>query len=66
MLDLDRIAPVGHERSSLLTARVQSGEVILFENEGRVSGYAVVRSHSFFGGDFVELLAVAASGPSLI
>ena len=42
------------------TARVQSGGVILFEHEGRVSGYAVIRSHSFFGRDFVELLAVAA------
>jgi GNAT superfamily N-acetyltransferase len=54
------MAPVGHERGPLLAARVQSGEVILFEHEGRVSGYAVVRSHSFFGRDFVELLAVAA------
>jgi GNAT superfamily N-acetyltransferase len=61
VLELDRIAPVGHERGPLLTARVQAGEVILFEHEGRVSGYAVIRSHSFFGRDFVELLAVAAS-----
>jgi GNAT superfamily N-acetyltransferase len=60
VLELDRMAPVGHERGPLLAARVQSGEVILFEREGRVSGYAVVRSHSFFGRDFVELLAVAA------
>jgi GNAT superfamily N-acetyltransferase len=60
VLELDRIAPVGHERGPLLTARVQSGEVILFEHEGRVSGYAVVRPQSFFGCDFVELLAVAA------
>ena len=61
VLELDRIAPVGHERGELLTTRVQSGEVILLEHEGRVSGYAVIRSHSFFGRDFVELLAVAAS-----
>ena len=61
VLELDRIAPVGHERAPLLAARVQSGEVILFENEGRVSGYAVLRPHSFFERDFVELLAVAAS-----
>jgi GNAT superfamily N-acetyltransferase len=59
VLELDRMAPVGHERGPLLAARVQSGEVTLFEREGRVSGYAVVRSHSFFGRDFVELLAVA-------
>lgn len=61
MLELDRIAPIGHERGLLLTARVRSGEVILFEYEGRVSAYAVIRSDSFFGCDFVELLAVAAS-----
>jgi GNAT superfamily N-acetyltransferase len=61
VLEFDRIAPVGHERGLLLTVRVRSGEVILFEYEGRVSGYAVIRSDSFFGCDFVELLAVAAS-----
>ena len=61
VLELDRVAPVGRERAPLLAARVQSGEVILFENQGRVLGYAVLRPHSFFGRDFVELLAVAAS-----
>jgi GNAT superfamily N-acetyltransferase len=40
---------------------VQFGEVILFEHEGRVSGYAVVRPQTFFECDFVELLAVAAN-----
>jgi GNAT superfamily N-acetyltransferase len=53
------MAPIDHERGPLLAARVQSGEVILFEHEGRLLGYAVVRSHSFFGRAFVELLAVA-------
>jgi GNAT superfamily N-acetyltransferase len=38
---------------------VLTGEVILYEHEGRISGYAVIRSHAFFGRDFVELLAVA-------
>lgn len=61
VLELDRIAPVGHARGPFLTARVQSGEVIVLEHEGGVSGYAVIRSQSFFGCDFVELLAVAAS-----
>jgi ribosomal protein S18 acetylase RimI-like enzyme len=61
VLDFDRIAPVGHERGPLLTARVLSGEVILYERDGRISGYAVIRSHSFFGRDFVELLAVATN-----
>jgi ribosomal protein S18 acetylase RimI-like enzyme len=59
VLELDRAAPVGRERSALLTARVQSGEMIIFERGGRALGYAVVRTHAFFGRDFVELLAVA-------
>ena len=66
VLELDRIAPVGHERGELLTTRVQSGEVILLEHEGRVSGYAVIRSHSFFGRDFVELLANAVTALAAI
>jgi GNAT superfamily N-acetyltransferase len=61
VLELDRVAPVGRERAQLLAARVRSGEVILFENQSRLLGYAVLRPHSFFGRDFVELLAVAAS-----
>lgn len=61
VLEVERAAPVGRERSALLTARVQSGEVILFEHEARVLGYAVLRDHAFFGRDFVELLAVVSS-----
>jgi GNAT superfamily N-acetyltransferase len=60
VLSLDAVSPVGHTRGPLLTTRVQSGEVIVHEYLGQVSGYAVVRSRSFFGRDFVELLAVAA------
>lgn len=59
VVELDRASPIGHDRAALLTARVQSGEVVIFEHEGRVLGYAVIRSHGFFGRDFVELLAVA-------
>jgi GNAT superfamily N-acetyltransferase len=59
VLTLDAVSPVGHPRGPLLTMRVQSGEVIIYEYLGRLSGYAVVRSRSFFGRDFVELLAVA-------
>lgn len=59
VLEIDRVAPVGHERSTYLTARVHSGEVLLSEEGGRVLGYAVLRRHSFFGRDFVDLLAVS-------
>jgi len=58
VLELDRSAPVSHERGALLTARVLSGEVIIFQHERRVVGYAVLRGHAFFGRDFVELLSV--------
>lgn len=58
VLELDRAAPVGRERSALLTDRMQSGDVIIFEREGRVLGYSVLRDRAFFGRDFVELLAV--------
>jgi hypothetical protein len=61
VLEFDRAAPIGHERGQLLTARVISGEVILSERAGILSGYAVIRPRSFFGRDFVELLAVARS-----
>jgi len=61
VLTLDRDTPVGHTRTLLLTERVQSGEVYLFEHQGHVSGYAVARPHAFFGRDFVELLAVTTS-----
>jgi GNAT superfamily N-acetyltransferase len=61
VLAFDRITPVGHERGPLLTARVLSDEVILCERDGHISGYAVICPHSFFGRDFVELLAVETS-----
>jgi ribosomal protein S18 acetylase RimI-like enzyme len=60
VLQLDLIAPVGHERAALLTSRVQSGEVIVFEDNEPL-GFAVVRKRSFFGRDFLELLTVAES-----
>ena len=61
VLELDRVSPIGHKRTSLLTARVHSGEVLLFENEDQLLGFAVVRKRSFFGRDFVELLTVSVS-----
>lgn len=61
VLELDRMSPIGHERTALLTARVHSGEVLLFENEDQLFGFAVVKERSFFGRDFVELLTVTVS-----
>lgn len=61
VLELDRTSPIRHERAVLLTSRVQSGEVILIESDEQLLGIAVVRKHSFFGRDFVELLIVTGS-----
>lgn len=59
VLELERAAPVGREHRALLTARLQSGEVILIEQAREVLGYAVLHDRAFFGHDFVELLAVS-------
>jgi ribosomal protein S18 acetylase RimI-like enzyme len=59
VLALDRETPVGRERQALLTSRVESSEVIVYEHDGEVRGYAVLCARAFFGRDFVELLAVA-------
>lgn len=59
VISLDSISPVGHSRAELLTTRVGSGEVLIFERDARLLGFAVVRARSFFGFDFVELLSVA-------
>ena len=58
VLELDRATPVGRERNEYLTARVHGGEVVVFERDGRLLGYVVHRAKSFFGRDFVDLLAV--------
>jgi ribosomal protein S18 acetylase RimI-like enzyme len=58
LLELDRATPVGRERSEYLTARVDAGEVTVLERDGQLLGYVVHRSRSFFGRDFVDLLAV--------
>ena len=61
VLELDRATPVGRERSEYLTARVHAGEVTVFDRDGHLLGYVVHRSTSFFGRDFVDLLAVAVT-----
>ena len=60
VLELDRAEPVGRERAALLTARIQSDEVIVFGHDDQLFGFVVVRKNSFFGRDFVELLSVSS------
>jgi ribosomal protein S18 acetylase RimI-like enzyme len=58
VLRVDSAAPVGHERKELLKARVEGGECLVYECGGDVLGYLTWRPRSFFGRDFIELLAV--------
>jgi GNAT superfamily N-acetyltransferase len=58
VLEIDRATPIGWGRRDLLTDRVNSGDVMIYEEGGRALGYATRRPRSFFGRDFVELLAV--------
>lgn len=58
VLTIDRATPIGPERSDLLTERVRSGDVVIYEMGDHVLAYATMRPRSFFGRDFVELLAV--------
>jgi len=59
VLALDLSSPVDHSHAELLTTRVESGEVLIFENDAQLLGFAIVAARSFFGFDFVELLSVA-------
>jgi ribosomal protein S18 acetylase RimI-like enzyme len=59
VLGLDRLSPVAHPRVAFLTRRVQSRECHVFEREGVVVGYITLRSKTFIGRDFVDLLAVS-------
>ena len=60
ILELDRVNPVGHARIELLTDRVHSGEVIVYELRDQLAGFVVARRRAFFGRDFVELLSVSS------
>jgi ribosomal protein S18 acetylase RimI-like enzyme len=59
VLVIDNIAPVGHEHRELLTRRVETGECLVYAEHGVVAGYVTLGTRSFFGRDFIELLAVA-------
>jgi ribosomal protein S18 acetylase RimI-like enzyme len=59
VLALDHISQVDHSHAELLTMRVESCEVLIFELDAQILGFAIVATRSFFGFDFVELLSVA-------
>ena len=58
VLALDRLSPVGHTRELLLTARAQTGEILIAVLNERVVGYIVLHARAFFGRDFVDLLVI--------
>lgn len=59
VLELDETTPVGHPRRAMLTSRIHQGNVLIFEQRSLVLAYAVLVPRSFFGRDFVELIAVS-------
>jgi ribosomal protein S18 acetylase RimI-like enzyme len=58
VLTFVRTTHVGADHSDLLGARVNAGEVIIYEQYARVLGLVSIRPQWFFGRDFVELLSV--------
>lgn len=60
VLALDLNSSVVHSHAELLTARIESGEVLIFERDAQLLGFAITTARSFFGFDFVELLSVDA------
>ncbi len=66
MADVDVVlsiegAPPGYsDRASLVTQRIESGDCLVSESDGRVSGFATILRRLFFGRDFLELLTVDA------
>ena len=49
VLEIDRATPIGRERRELLTDRVNSGDVIVYEERGRALGYATMTSRRSSG-----------------
>lgn len=59
VLDVDALSPIGRQRSAILTHRVETGDCLVFDDDGVIKGYVTVRPRSFFGRDFIEFIAVA-------
>ena len=58
VLKIAELTSSSTERESLLTLRIESGECLVRENQSRVVGFVTLARRSFFGRDFIELLAV--------
>ena len=58
VLKIAELTSSSTERESLLKLRVESGECLVSEGQSRVVGFVTLARRSFFGRDFIELLAV--------
>ncbi len=57
---IDAIAAAGNqERQRYLRDAIEAGECTVYERDGRVLGFAVVKRGHFYGRDFIDLLFVA-------
>lgn len=59
VLDVDASSPIGRQQAALLILRVETGECLVYDDNGVIKGYTTVRARHFFGRDFLELLAVS-------
>jgi GNAT superfamily N-acetyltransferase len=58
---IDTVASAGdEERTRLLREAIEAGECIVYERNGRVLGFSVLRRGHFYGRDFIDLLFVTA------
>jgi len=61
VLAVDAIAGAGdQERTRFLRDAIEAGECIVYDCDGRVLGFAVMKRRHFFGRDFIDLLFVAS------
>lgn len=60
VLAVDAVASGGdEERRQLLREAIEAGECIVYDRDGHVLGFAVLKRGRFFGRDFIDLLFVA-------
>jgi GNAT superfamily N-acetyltransferase len=63
VLAIDAItAALDSERQQHLREAIASGECIVYERDGHVLGFAILKRGHFYGRDFIDLLFVASDG----
>lgn len=61
VLGIDAIAAVGDsERQQHLREAIEASECIVYERDGRVLGFALLKRGHFYGRDFIDLLVVVS------